>query len=150
MARMSKEAYLRQMERVNDPYRSERSYRAPPPVWEKPWDYLTTDKKISEIAWKVIGYGFLALATIGIGSCVYKVYNTVNSQSNQRQNPQVLVQPAQEIINPRRAQRLNLLEKKVKAFEAANPITKPAYKTRNNQQLPNKNDAYQRFYTQSK
>lgn len=102
MARMSKEAHLRKMERVNEG--EGRNYRVPPSIWETPEEYLTPGEKtectiINGMLYS--GLCILVLGAIGIGSCVYKVYNWANTPSNQRRNQQVLVQPTSSDIEAR-------------------------------------------------
>jgi len=157
MARMSKEEYLEYMDYVN---RGEgKNYRVPPSIWEKPEGYLTPQDKREMVYVNGIIYGLLGLiaaVAIGIGSCVYGPYETYQKKHNKAiklteggyqientTNPQTIEQKSD-------LQRLNPLEKRVLTPRINNTATPPLHRTRNNQQLPNKNIAYPRFYTQSK
>ncbi len=155
MARMSKEAYLRQMERVNDPDRSEQSYRVPPPVWEKPEEYLTPSEKRECAIMNGVLYGglcVLALGAIGIGSCIYNSYTDYQKKHDKTGKLTRWGYKIESITNQQTTkqrvdlQRLNPLKKRVLAPRINNTVTRPLHRTRNNQQLPNKNIAYPRFY----
>lgn len=83
MARMSEEAYRRELRRLDGG--TERSYRVPPPTSEIPWNCLTTGQKIGTSIGFVIKSAILVGACYLAGKCVYNSYEVAYGFENREQ-----------------------------------------------------------------